>query len=226
MVTDLFSNPISLLINFAALIVAITIHEFSHAYAADRLGDPTPRMQGRLTLNPLAHLDPLGTIMLLIARFGWGKPVQFDPFNLQNPRRDAAIISFAGPASNLITASIAAIILRILGPLQFSVFSHTPIVITMLVTYLLAFLQILIILSVFLAIFNLIPIHPLDGFKIVGGFLSKEKAREWYSLERYGIILLILLVFPIFTQVAPVSQLIYPVVETILHFLLPANGIV
>ncbi|MEK7065464.1 MAG: site-2 protease family protein, partial [Patescibacteria group bacterium] len=99
MLDQLATNPLGFLFWLIALVVAITIHEFSHAYAADRLGDPTPRLQGRLTLNPLAHLDPLGTLMLLIARFGWGKPVVFDPFNLRHPRRDAAIISFAGPLS-------------------------------------------------------------------------------------------------------------------------------
>lgn len=220
----LLSNPLMLLINFGALVVAITIHEFSHAITADRLGDPTPRLQGRLTLNPLAHLDPLGTIMLLIARFGWGKPVQFDPFNLQNPRRDAALISFAGPLSNILTATIASLLMRLLIPLQFSVFAHTTMVLAVGFTYLLAFLQIFIVLSIFLAIFNLVPVHPLDGFKIVGGFLSKEKAREWYSLERYGIILLLLLVFPIFSSQAPISRLIIPIVETILKFLLPQGG--
>src|SRR3990172_11954241 len=104
MIGELFNNPLSFVFWLLGLTVAITVHEFAHAYAAERLGDPTPRLMGRLTLNPLAHLDPLGTLMLLIARFGWGKPVQFDPFNLRHPRRDSALISLAGPASNLIMA--------------------------------------------------------------------------------------------------------------------------
>ena len=83
MLGDLFNNPFTFFSWLIALIVAITIHEFSHAYAADRLGDPTPRVQGRLTLNPLAHLDPIGTLLLIVAHFGWGKPVVFDPFNLR-----------------------------------------------------------------------------------------------------------------------------------------------
>src|SRR3990172_8857289 len=95
-------NPVEFIFGLVALIVAITIHEFSHAAAAERLGDPTPRLQGRLTLNPLAHLDPLGTLMLILIRFGWGKPVQFDPYNLRHPRRDSAIISLAGPTSNIV----------------------------------------------------------------------------------------------------------------------------
>src|SRR3990167_10883511 len=107
-----FSNPLLLILWLAALIIAVTIHEFAHAFAADRLGDPTPKLMGRLTLNPLAHLDVLGTLMLLIARFGWGKPVQIDPFNLQNPRRDSALIALAGPLSNLLLAVVLSLILR------------------------------------------------------------------------------------------------------------------
>ncbi len=95
MLDTLFSNPLIFTGWLVSLVIAITVHEFAHAFAADRLGDPTPRLQGRLTLNPLSHLDPLGTILLILVRFGWGKPVQFDPYNLENPRRDSAIISFA-----------------------------------------------------------------------------------------------------------------------------------
>src|SRR3989344_291453 len=97
-----------------SLVIAITIHEFAHAFVADHLGDPTPRLQGRVTLNPLAHLDPMGTLLLFIVHFGWGKPVQFDPFNLRNPRRDAALISLAGPATNLVTATVASIVMQVL----------------------------------------------------------------------------------------------------------------
>src|SRR3990167_11554391 len=114
MLDFLFTSPIIFFTWIAALLFAITIHEFSHAWTADRLGDPTPRLQGRITLNPIAHLDPLGTLMLILFRFGWGKPVQFDQFNLRNPRRDTMLISIAGPTSNLLTAVLAAILLRFL----------------------------------------------------------------------------------------------------------------
>ena len=156
MIDTLISSPLSFLISLLAIAAAITIHEFAHALAADRLGDPTPRLQGRLTLNPLAHLDPLGTLMLVLFRFGWGKPVQFDQFNLRNPRRDAMLISIAGPVSNLLTAVLATILLRLLP------------------SNLLAFLifQPFIVISVVLAVFNFVPVHPLDGGKILSGLLS------------------------------------------------------
>src|SRR5258708_1419548 len=107
-------NPVELILSLVALVIAITVHEFAHAFAAEHLGDPTPRLMGRLTLNPLAHLDPVGTILMILVRFGWGKPVQFDPFNLRHPRRDSAIISLAGPFSNFVTATICAVIIHFL----------------------------------------------------------------------------------------------------------------
>ena len=207
---ELSSNPIGFLFWIIALVVAITIHEFAHAWSAERLGDPTPRLMGRLTLNPLAHLDPLGTIMLLVARFGWGKPVQFDPFNLRHPRRDSALISLAGPVSNLLLAFICSIVLRV-G------FSNG----------ILAYLfESLIVMNVVLAVFNLVPIHPLDGFKIVGGILPEEYAHQWAELERYGMIFLIFLILPIFGGASPISQIVSPVINLFLSILLPIAPVI
>ncbi len=211
MLGELFNNPFAFFSWLIALIVAITIHEFAHAYAADRLGDPTPRVQGRLTLNPLAHLDPLGTLMLLIARFGWGKPVVFDPFNLRHPRRDAAIISLAGPVSNILLATALSLILHAALTTGYAMLAYV-------------FIQPIIVLNIFLAVFNLVPVHPLDGFKIVGGILPKEYARQWYELEPYGMIFLLFLIFPVFGGVAPVSRLIMPVITFLLSLLLPGVG--
>lgn len=211
MLGELFNNPFVFFSSLVALVVAITIHEFAHAYAADRLGDPTPRVQGRLTLNPLAHMDPLGTLMLLIARFGWGKPVIFDPFNLRHPRRDAAIISLAGPASNILLATLLSLLLRALLSTPYA-----------LLIYII--LQPIIVMNVFLAIFNLVPIHPLDGFKIVGGMLPREYARQWQELEPYGMIFLLFLIFPVFGGISPVSRLILPVIQFVLSLLLPSVG--
>lgn len=222
MIGQFTTSPLSFLFWLAALVIAITIHEFSHAYWADRLGDPTPRLQGRLTLNPLAHLDLLGTLMLLIARFGWGKPVQFDAFNLRHPRRDAALISLAGPASNLLLAFLASLALRLLFSYRLTVLPSSSLFVFMLI----GLLQPIIVLNVVLAIFNLVPIHPLDGFKVVGGILPADKAREWYQLEPYGLIFLLFLIFPFFGGISPISQLISPVINFILSLLLPTPAII
>lgn len=208
MIDTLISSPLSFLISLLAIGAAITIHEFAHALAADRLGDPTPRLQGRLTLNPLAHLDPLGTLMLVLFRFGWGKPVQFDQFNLRNPRRDAMLISIAGPVSNLLTAVLATILLRLLP------------------SNLLAFLilQPFIVISIVLAVFNFVPIHPLDGGKILSGILPLSLAREWEQIQtQFGTILLIMMVLP-WGGTAPIFYLTGPVVQFILGILLGNGG--
>ncbi|MCJ7826207.1 site-2 protease family protein, partial [Patescibacteria group bacterium] len=109
------NNPLEFIGIFVAFLIAITVHEVSHGYTADRLGDPTARVMGRLTFNPFKHLDVVGTLMILFAPFGWAKPVPFDPFNLKNPRRDSALISLAGPAANLITAGIVSLILHFIS---------------------------------------------------------------------------------------------------------------
>jgi Zn-dependent protease len=204
---SLADNPLILIISLLALVMAIAIHEFAHAFAADRLGDPTPQLQGRLTLNPLAHLDFLGSIMILLAGFGWGKPVQFDPFNLRNPRRDAAIISIAGPLSNFTLAIICSLLLHIV---PFGILSFI--------------LEPFIIINISLGVFNLVPIHPLDGFKIVGGILPEKYAKQWYELEGYGMIFLLFLAFPILTNVSPISRVISPIIRTLIQLLLPGNG--
>jgi Zn-dependent protease len=190
---------------------------------ADRLGDPTARLQGRLSLNPLRHYDPVGTTLLLVTSvmramgmpvmpFGWAKPVQFDPYNLENPRRDAAIISIAGPASNMILAIIFSLILRVGAFANANLFFLIP-VLTPIIT-----------LNVVLAIFNLIPIHPLDGGKILVGLLPRDLAIEAEDLlRRYGIFILFLLIFPIGNGGNALGSLITPVIRFVLGLLLPAQ---
>ena len=187
-----------------ALIIAIDIHEFAHAFPADRLGDPTPRSQGRLSLNPLAHLDPIGTLMLLVFHFGWGKPVQFDPYNLSNPRRDAAVISLAGPVTNLLLAIITSILIKFI-PIP-NGFMIIPVAI--------------ITLNISLAIFNLVPIHPLDGAKILEGILPRDLAYEYGEVMRqYGTFILIFMILPVFGT-SPIQSLIIPIINFLSRLLL------
>lgn len=204
---------LSLLLNVIYLIVAISIHEFAHAFAADRLGDPTARAAGRLTLNPFAHIDPVGTIILPLSlillsggtfAYGWGKPTPFDPYNLDNPRRDAGIISIAGPVSNLLLAVAVAILIRFL-PYTFSIFL-IPLILT----------------NIGLAVFNLIPVGPLDGQKILFGLLPRDLAYEYEAImSRYGTLILILMIFPFFGSQAPISAIMSPAIEFLAHLLIP-----
>lgn len=212
MLGTLFNNPFLFLLSAIALISAITVHEFAHAYIADKLGDPTARLMGRLTLNPFAHLDPIGTLMILIARFGWGKPVPFDPYNLRHPRRDSAFISLAGPVANMILAITCSVILRFIG------ISSSQSVILGIISIV---FEAIIMMNVSLAFFNLIPIHPMDGFKVVEGILPEDAARQWHQLESIGIILLLVLVFPIFGGSSPILNFINPMIDAVIHLLIP-----
>lgn len=204
MIDTLFSDPKLFLASAISIVIAISVHEYAHAKTADHLGDPTPGLQGRLTLNPLAHLDLYGTLFILLFGFGWGKPVQFDPFNLRNPRKDAAIISVAGPISNFILAIVSSIVFRLLIFFQFG----------QVATISSFFLTPFIIMNLILGVFNLIPIHPLDGFKIVGGILKEKQAKEWYQLERFGMIFLLLLIFPF-----PSGSMLHTILDPILKIL-------
>ncbi len=164
-----------------ALAVCITVHEAAHAWAAYKLGDPTAKMAGRVSLNPMRHLDLLGTIMIFIAHFGWGKPVPFNYYNLKHPRRDAALISIAGPLSNLLTAFVIAIL--------FKYIPNMPIV-------LMNIFRTIFSLSIVLFLFNLLPIAPLDGSKLIGLIIPHSK-EAWYQrfLSQGPFYLILLIVF-------------------------------
>jgi Zn-dependent protease len=170
-----------------AMLIGLAFHEYAHAWVADYLGDPTPRSQGRLTINPLAHLDIFGTIMILLYKFGWAKPVQINPYNFRgNPLRARMFVSLAGPAMNLTIAFLSMIIWGICEYfLQDSLWwPHLYLVLKSIVT-----------LNIGLGIFNLVPIPPLDGFAVLGGLLPRNLAEKLWSLEPYGILILMVLLF-------------------------------
>lgn len=192
------------IINAIAFIIALTIHEFSHAYVADKLGDPTPRSYGRLTLNPLAHLDPLGTLAILFIGFGWAKPVPFDPYNLRNPKQDSMLIALAGPASNLILAIILSLVIKIIPPT----------IISDILLYIMMG-------NIGIAIFNIIPVFPLDGEKILTGLLPNSLATEFQNIMRqYGTIILVLMLLPIAGGTSPIIALISPIISFVTSLLL------
>jgi Zn-dependent protease len=174
-----------------ALVLGIAFHEFCHALSASMLGDQTAASRGRLSLNPLVHLDPLGTLLLFLAGFGWGKPTPVNPFALRNgPRTGMAVVAAAGPVSNLFVASVLAVPIR-LGWAPW----HNPFLVGGTAgwtgqDYIGLFLTAGVFLNCILAVFNFLPLAPLDGFKVWTGLLPIDLARPLYRLERYGILIL------------------------------------
>jgi len=201
-----------------ALVLGIAFHEFSHAFTAYMLGDPTAKLQGRVTLNPICHLDPTGTAFLLLGGFGWGKPTPVNPYRLRNgPKTGRAMVAGAGPVSNIIMATVAAIPLR-LGLVEWS----SPFLVPRSVAdwglneYLSLFLTAIIIFNIFLAVFNLLPLAPLDGFAVAVGLLPGDLSREVAKLEQYGpAILMALILLPFVTQgeISILHQIMSPVIN-------------
>lgn len=179
-----FGNSITtMLATLCAVLLAITFHEVAHGYVAYRLGDPTAKSQGRLTLNPLAHLDPIGALLMFVAGFGWAKPVPVNPFYFKGDRtKGMMLVSIAGPLTNLVL-SFFSYFIYVVG----NMFTMIP--------FLNMFLYQMIALNVYLAVFNLIPIPPLDGSKILAGFLPKSTAYKYLNVvEQYGFLILLLLI--------------------------------
>ena len=201
MIDLLFSDPArfvqQLILLIPAFLIAVTVHELAHGLVADRLGDPTARAQGRLTLNPLPHIDPLGAIAFLLAGFGWARPVPVNAYNLRHPRRDMAWIAAAGPLSNFATAFVGLVVLVLTQRLAFSAFVAEPL--TALLFAVFRF-------NLALAIFNLIPLPPLDGGHFLPYFLPNASWTTLHRLEQYGPMILLLLVMSGATRyvVAPV----------------------
>jgi len=165
-----------------SILIASTVHEYAHAYSAYKLGDPTAKAEGRLTLNPLKHIDPIGALSMILFRFGWSKPVPINEYNFEKRETYTALTALAGPVSNLILASLAGLTNYILNSDPNS-----------LIVFL---LYIFTTINIALAIFNLIPIPPLDGHKVVRALLPKNLRYYWEKLERYSLILILLLILP------------------------------
>jgi len=188
--TDLFDDPLGflsrLILQIPALLVAVTVHELAHALVADRLGDPTARRLGRITLNPLPHIDPLGAVAFVLAGFGWAKPVPVSARNLRHPVRDMAWVAVAGPLSNFLTAFLALIVVRLLGRAGGAVpFVMEPLAGVLFWTY---------VFNLALGIFNLIPLPPLDGGHFLPYLFPRASWSFIHQLEQIGPFLLILLV--------------------------------
>jgi Zn-dependent protease len=203
----MFNNLLELVIEFPILLFCITIHEFMHGYVADKYGDDTARMMGRLTLNPLAHIDLVGTIILPLLSalthlpmFGWAKPVPVNPYRLNNPKKDMIWVGLAGPASNLMLAIFAGIclwLLRTYAPKQILSFTYP-------------LFQFLLVINVVLLVFNLIPVPPLDGSRIVSGLLPPELAYKYESITPYGFIIIIFLLS---------SNILSPILGPVVNFI-------
>ena len=198
-----FNLP-SLIANIPALMIGFAFHEFAHAWVADRLGDPTPRSQGRLTLNPFVHLDLFGTLMAFLYQFGWAKPVMTNPQYFKgNKLRGRMLVSLAGPLMNLLTAFVALFLWYLtMHWLHGSSWSG---VIAMM-------FKAIVLMNLGLGIFNLLPIPPLDGFGVLGGLLPQRLAYRLMAFEQYGMIILVLLLF---TDI--LSKVLFPAVNGIAY---------
>ena len=203
---DIILNKILML---PGIIIGLSFHEFAHAWVSDKLGDPTPRRQGRVTINPLAHIDWIGFLALLLVGFGWGKPVQIDPSYYKNRRRDEFLVGIAGVTMNLLLAVIFSIPARMIVK-AFSGAAPSDLVYNV---YLMIFYVVSI--NVVLMIFNLIPCPPLDGWGIITQIFRLDKYSWWYKVYQYGTwILLALIVFNV------TDRIITPLVSTLLGILL------
>ncbi|HUO62886.1 MAG TPA: site-2 protease family protein [Terriglobales bacterium] len=205
--TDLFGDPAiflrRLLLQLPALLIAVTVHELAHALVADRLGDPTARRLGRITLNPLPHIDPMGAICLVLAGFGWAKPVPVDARNFRHPVRDMFWVAVAGPVANFVAAFGALVIYLWLRPTGMV---PGPVLIALSAVFG---------LNLALGIFNLIPIPPLDGGHFLPYLLPRPAANLLRGLERYGMLILLVLVFT-----GATSRIIRPVSEWVAQMMI------
>ena len=193
------------------IVIAMVVHEYAHARVAYALGDNTPRLQGRLTLNPAAHVDLIGLLMLVVVHFGWAKPVQINPLNFAEPRRDDIMVSLAGPAANLITAFIALLIIVLLAKFNIAFTEGVLVVSQLIITF-----------NINFAIFNMLPIPPLDGSHILRNLLPYELAGTYAQLERFSFIfLIIILMTPVLSYILiPIQRIIYNVMSELVKIMI------
>ena len=202
-----------IVIQLPILLISLTIHEFSHGYVAYLLGDDTAKRAGRLTLNPISHIDPFGLIMLFIARIGWAKPIPINPYNFQNYKRDTALTAAAGPVANFVLAIVLSLVFNILNKNN-SIFLYAFGGLTHFV------LLYAIIINIALGLFNLIPIPPMDGSKILGGFLSDEAYYRYTAREKQGVrILMIIFLVSFVFRIPLISYIIMPPLNFFLKLL-------
>ncbi len=183
MLRSLFSDPIALVYRLIAVVVALSFHEWGHAYAANKLGDPTARMMGRMTINPFKHLDPIGFICMVLVGFGWAKPVPINPNNFKKPRRDEIIVSLAGVGTNFLMAAAVMCVYMAVG--TFTSFYSPGIA---------AFISDFYFINLGLLVFNLIPVPPLDGYQFAKNLLIRKVSPNFFwNVERYGSLILMVL---------------------------------
>lgn len=193
--TYFLENIVACLIS-ATIVVFVTlpIHEFAHGFAATKLGDPTPRWQGRMSLNPMRHLDYFGALMIYLIGFGYAKPVEVNAGYFKNPKRGMAIVAFAGPLSNLLFALVSGFMMNLIAFIAVVANVQTVAMIKLFQVLLLIF-QYITVINISLAIFNLVPIPPLDGSKVLGAFLPNKIYYQFMQYEKYFIIFIMFLIF-------------------------------
>ncbi len=206
-------NFAELAIQIPVLLLALTTHEFAHGYVAYRLGDPTAKLAGRLTMNPMKHLDPLGTLAFILVKFGWAKPVPVNPNYFRNPTQDMLKVALAGPATNLALAIICSILVKMLIAIEPAI-PRTELSLAIFIP-----LQTCLVYSVWinllLCIFNFLPIPPLDGSRILMGVLPDRLAMKYAELERFSFIIIIVLLFS-----GVLSKVIMPIISFATYWLL------
>ena len=229
---DIFAAGVVFGALVTALLVGITFHEFSHAFVADKMGDRLPRSRGRVTLNPLAHLDPAGTVLLLLVGFGWGKPVPVNPNVASNPKAAMAIIAGAGPLSNFLVAFVAGLPVQAglvpwLPPFNLTAIDRQLFFGFDAADYLGLYLSAIVVISIILGVFNLLPIFPLDGHRVIPAFLTDQAAHSYMQFQgRYGfLILIVLIALPFLTggQFGILFEVMSPVINLLSH-LFAGNG--